>query len=332
MADYSWILSTCSLLLSGTTAWLTLGRRGRVKMTKPTVISFLNTEADGPKVYLRTLLRSTAQRGNVIESMYVRVRRHESGQNFNVWVYGEKQLSRGSGLFVGKEGIVCNHHFMPPKDATEYKFAAGEYVIEVYATMPDQKQPTRLLEQKLILSPEHAAALAAGTGAGVHFDWGPDSGNYFPHVPVRRQLKAANEEEMDWELEGSVLVRLLPNEGYSVTFKDNQTDVLLLVGIRNIIPLPIAPRRLMLRWDVEVGSFHKNELKEVVDEFPVIQPYAEYPIKVPIQLPPHHGDVRELAATHIGGSLFGAIEGFPETKKAQVANFSWARVRDERKR
>lgn len=330
MADYSWIVSTCSLLVSGTTAWLTLWRGGRVRMTRPTVIAFLNTPKDGPKVYLRCLLRSTAQRGNVIESMYVRVRRHEGNQNFNVWVYGENKLARGSGLFVGKDGIVCHHHFMPPKDGTNFKFVPGEYLVEIYATLPDQTKPTLLLAEKLVLSPEHAKAIE--DGSGVHFDWGPDSGRYFPSIPVPRQLTGPNETESDWPLEGSVLIRLVPNEGQSITFNDNQTNVMLLVGIRNIIPIPITPRRLLLRWDVAAGSFDMNDLKEVVDDFPEIQPYIEYIVKVPLQLPRHDGTVGELASTNISGSLHATIEGSTRSQKVEVNSFTWAHARDQRKR
>jgi hypothetical protein len=59
------VVSTLALTISMVTAWLTLFRRGTVRMTRPTAIYF---GADGsvdssPKVYLRTLLYSTAKRG-----------------------------------------------------------------------------------------------------------------------------------------------------------------------------------------------------------------------------------------------------------------------------
>jgi hypothetical protein len=89
-------LSTLSLAVSGLTAWLTLFRRGSVKMTQPTIIFFgpdaLRSHQDTPlpKVYLRTLLFSTSKRGRVIESMHVSISRNEMHQNFNIWVYGER--------------------------------------------------------------------------------------------------------------------------------------------------------------------------------------------------------------------------------------------------
>ena len=78
MADpVSITISTLALAVSGVTAWLTLFRRGMVKMTQPTIIHFGSDssrsadEPPTPKVYLRTLLFSTSKRGRVIESMYV---------------------------------------------------------------------------------------------------------------------------------------------------------------------------------------------------------------------------------------------------------------------
>src|SRR5436853_6333630 len=96
-------ISVIALVISATTAWLTLFRRGTVKMTQPTVI-FFGPDNDGegsPKVFLRTLLYSTAKRGHIVESMWVKLRRGESSQIFNIWVYGDTSLTRGSGLHVG---------------------------------------------------------------------------------------------------------------------------------------------------------------------------------------------------------------------------------------
>jgi hypothetical protein len=107
---FSLAISTLSLAVATTTAWLTLFRRGTVKMTQPTVIYFgpdhprSQEEIPLPKIYLRTLLFTTSKRGRVIESMHVALSRNEMHQNFNIWVYGERgNLVRGSGLFVGEK-------------------------------------------------------------------------------------------------------------------------------------------------------------------------------------------------------------------------------------
>jgi hypothetical protein len=147
---WAFLVSCGSLAVSGAVAYLTLFRKGRVKMTQPTTIYFgadagsRETNSLDPKVYLRTLLFSTAKRGNVISSLHVRVSRGESVQTFNVWVYGEDKLKRGSGLFVGEQGVVLNHHFLLPKDGTTFKFLPGQYKIELFAARVDHPSPQSL--------------------------------------------------------------------------------------------------------------------------------------------------------------------------------------------
>ena len=126
-------VSVFSLSVSVATAWLTLFRRGTVRMTQPTVTFFgpdtprSSDQPSLPKVYLRSLLFSTSKRGRVIECMYVALSRNESRQVFNVWVYGDERLVRGSGLFVVKQAlrpiITSSRHVMTmpfdsPRDAT----------------------------------------------------------------------------------------------------------------------------------------------------------------------------------------------------------------------
>ena len=60
MATFSDTISVLALTLSSVTAWLTLFRRGTVKMTQPTVIFFgpdsprSASEIPLPKIFLRT--------------------------------------------------------------------------------------------------------------------------------------------------------------------------------------------------------------------------------------------------------------------------------------
>src|SRR5579863_3734317 len=138
MADpISAAVSTLALAVSSITAWLTLFRRGTIKMTQPTVIFFgpdsgRPNESPEPKIYLRALLFATSKRGRVIESMYVALSRNETRQNFNIWVYGNEKLVRGSGLFVGETGVEANHHFLIPRDGSDFHFTEGRYKMEVY--------------------------------------------------------------------------------------------------------------------------------------------------------------------------------------------------------
>lgn len=192
MADpVSLVISSLSLAVSAATAWLTLFRRGDVKMTQPTTIFFgpdasrSQQDTPPPKVYLRCLLFSTSKRGRVIENMYIKLSRNEAHQNFNVWVYGErKELVRGSGLFVGETGISANHHFLTPKDGNAFRFTEGRYELEVYAHLLGDARPQKLFSQTLELSREAAAEMAEKT-AGLYFDWGPDSSRYLAHIDER---------------------------------------------------------------------------------------------------------------------------------------------------
>lgn len=183
-------ISSLALAVSAVTAWLTLFRKGTVKMIQPTVIFFGPDtikdlrEIPLPKIYLRTLLFSTSKRGRVIENMYVALSRNETHQNFNIWVHGDHKLVRGSGLYVGETGVSANHHFLTPRDNASYKFTEGQYRLEVYAHLLGDKKRKLLFSQTLEITKE-TAGLLTNPGTGVYFDWGPDSGRYLAHVETR---------------------------------------------------------------------------------------------------------------------------------------------------
>jgi hypothetical protein len=187
-------VSVLALAVSAATAWLTLFRRGTVKMTRPTVI-YLGPDATRsggqsakPKVYLRALLFSSSKRGRIVESMHVSVSRSETRQNFNIWVYGERnELVRGSGLFVGESGVAVNHHFLLPGDESSFVWASGAYQLNVYARLLGDSAPLLLFSQQLDVSPEAAKELGQSE-AGLYFDWGADSSRYMPHVERRPSL------------------------------------------------------------------------------------------------------------------------------------------------
>lgn len=180
-------ISLLALVISAATAWFTLLRRGTVKMTQPAVIFF---GPDGkrsardqrlPKIYLRTLLYSTSKRGRVIEAMHATLRRNESMQTFNIWVHGNKDLVRGSGLFVGDTGVAENHHFLTPKDGSDFEFKEGRHDLGVYAKLVGDSQGIRLWTQCLVVSAVEATRLSQ-ENYGLYFDWGPASGQYITHL------------------------------------------------------------------------------------------------------------------------------------------------------
>jgi hypothetical protein len=114
--------------------------------------------------------------------MHLKVRRGEYIHTFSFWGYGAATaLSPGSGLRVGEEGIVCNHHFLPPRDGTVFQFLPGEYVIDVYATLVNQRSAVLLSSLKLSLSQDHSDELKDKASA-VLYNWGPESQTYHPHT------------------------------------------------------------------------------------------------------------------------------------------------------
>jgi hypothetical protein len=156
-------------------------------MTQPTVIFFGpdgGPKSDDPhwKVYLRALLYATSKRGRIVESMYVRLRRGETSQNFNIWTYGnKKELVRGSGLFVPETGVEANHHFLLPRDGTFFQFLSGHYTLEVFASLVGEPVPRLLYSVQLGVSAQEATALKQDD-QGLYFDWGPDAAKYHSHL------------------------------------------------------------------------------------------------------------------------------------------------------
>ncbi len=201
IATLSLVVSIAALAASGITAWLALLRRGTVKMTQPTVIYFGPDggfrERPPLKVFLRTLLYATGKRGCIVESMFLRLQRSETSQNFNIWVYGDTgDLHRGSGLAVPDNGIAADHHFILPSDGTPFQFLPGAYKLDVFATLVGGRASSLLYTVELELSADHASALQK-PHHGVYFDWGPDARRYHAHVrphPVPPALKESGYE------------------------------------------------------------------------------------------------------------------------------------------
>src|SRR5690606_13752606 len=115
--------------------------------------------------------------------------------NFNVWVYDNDGLVRGSGLFVNKNGLACNHHFLLPKDGTNYGFMAGDYQLQVFVEAVDE-QPKKIFEQRLTLTKEQESEMF-NKNAGTYFDWAPNTQNYHSHVDFRPKGNQALDELID---------------------------------------------------------------------------------------------------------------------------------------
>src|SRR5438132_816111 len=150
-------ISSISLVISVLT-WLALVRRGKVRMTRPNIIAFVY-ENSKPKIFLRCLLFSTARRGNIIENMYVIFSQNNERRWFSSWGYGDHpNLVRGSGLFVGPEGVAVYHHFVA--EGTDRLIPSGECKISVYASTLGDKQDRLLYSMHLRISKGESMAIA----------------------------------------------------------------------------------------------------------------------------------------------------------------------------
>jgi hypothetical protein len=210
---FSFAIACIALLISGATAWLTFFRKGRLVMTQPTVIFFgpdgVRFDSNKNKIYLRTLLYSTAKRGQVLESLHIALHRNETKQNFNIWVYGEKgNLKRGSGLFVPQEGVTYDHHFLLPKDGANFQFLEGTYKLVVFAKLVGSESAVELTSTALDVKHGQANDLL-NPQAGIYFDWGPDQQAYFSHVDT----KSGDEPYMD------ALLEIIANKSIQPTAK-----------------------------------------------------------------------------------------------------------------
>lgn len=177
------VISVLALGVSAVTAWMTLLRRGKMLMTQPTVIYFgpdgsrYGMEPKHQKLFFRTLLYSTGKRGHIIENMFISLRRGETRQNFNIWVYGDDVLRRGSGLYIPEGGVATNHHFLPPTNLESFTFSAGHYSLEVFATIVGSAKAQSLFVVHLDVTQEAANSIREGS-SGLYFDWGPDAARY----------------------------------------------------------------------------------------------------------------------------------------------------------
>ncbi|WP_159592611.1 hypothetical protein [Chelativorans xinjiangense] len=113
--------------------------------------------------------------------MFAKLHHRDSEQIFSFWGYGETtQLSPGSGLYVGRTGVVLNHHFVLSVHQPEYEFTAGDYRVEVFARVVGKKRPAKLAEGSVSVTEEQAAILA--NRGGILFELSSDGQTYIGHA------------------------------------------------------------------------------------------------------------------------------------------------------
>lgn len=172
------IVSVVALIVSLFTAWFTIFRRGTVCSTHPSLIAFcydsVGMKFPQAKIFLRILLFSTGKRGNVIESLFIRIREGSRCAEFSFWGCGDKDLLIvGGGIFVPETGVVTNHHFNPVDSGALFLFSEGTYSLELVAKIIGRKQLASLWNTTLEMPPVFSDP-DTDLNRKVSFHWSPE--------------------------------------------------------------------------------------------------------------------------------------------------------------
>jgi hypothetical protein len=172
--------SGVALLLSIFTLWVTQFRHGQLRMTQPTLLCLRREKPYGvPKLFLRTLMYSTASKGLVVESMFLRIKNSYGTYVFDFWGHTESgKLTLGSGVFASSTGSAADHHFSPRQDANRFVFTSGEYRVEVFAAVVGQAEPRRLKEVTFTVDVSQSAELTQIHDTELFLFWNAERRGY----------------------------------------------------------------------------------------------------------------------------------------------------------
>lgn len=188
ITDVSPIVASIALAVSLFTLWFTVLRRGTVRSTHPSLIAFrydlIGTNAPLAKIFLRTLLFSSAKRGQVVESLFLRVQEGSRRAEFSFWGHGDKDLVGGSGMFVPETGVVTNHHFNPLETETPFLFAGGSYSLELVAKLIGSEKHQSLWRVNVEM-PVGAFNTPIVREKAVLFSWSPEQNRYVSMIEHR---------------------------------------------------------------------------------------------------------------------------------------------------
>ena len=188
LADISPAVSVIALVVSLFTMWFTILRRGTVRSTHPSFIAFrydfVGKTMPQAKIFFRALLFSTGKRGQVIESLFLRVHEGARQAEFSFWGHGDKDLIRGSGLFVPDTGVATNHHFNSVNAETFFQFSPGSYTLELVAKLIGDDHLHSLWNVTLEMPSEAFGAVIDGETA-VYYNWSPESRRYVSSIERR---------------------------------------------------------------------------------------------------------------------------------------------------
>lgn len=180
--------SVLAIAISLFTLWYSVIRRGCVRSTHPSFVAFLydfvGKDVPQAKIFLRSLLYSTGKRGQVVESLFLRVSESTRCAEFSFWGYGDKDLVRGSGLFVPETGLATNHHFYPIDSDELFLFSGGSYSLELVAKLVGQKRLSSLWKITLEV-PVGTFDKSINQETTISFNWSPEQDRYVASVEKR---------------------------------------------------------------------------------------------------------------------------------------------------
>ena len=140
---------------------------------------------------MRMMLHSSGKRGHVVERLFIKVRRDGSTQPFLFWSYKETDVLKiGSGIYVGQDGHVADHHFLLSSDSKSYRLLPGKLTIDVYAVLDHDERPVVLRSIDIVLTDETAASLANDPNIVAFFIWDPDAHRYRLRIDTRPHSRA----------------------------------------------------------------------------------------------------------------------------------------------
>ena len=181
-------VSLIALGVSLFTLWFSILRRGDVRSTHPSFIAFrydfVGKKVPQAKIFHRALLYSTGKRGHAVESLFLRVQDGTRQAEFSFWGYGDKDLVRGSGLFVPENGVATNHHFNPLDTDDSFRFSQGPYSLEFVAKLAGRERLVSLWTITVEMPPNVFDNTTASEAA-VFFSWSPEQKRYVASVERR---------------------------------------------------------------------------------------------------------------------------------------------------
>jgi hypothetical protein len=183
--DASPIVSAVALAVSLFTLWFTALRRGAVRSTHPSFIAFrydfVGKKVPQAKIFFRALLFSTGKRGQVVDSLFLRVREGSRQIEFSFWGLGDKDLVRGSGLFVPETGVATNHHFNPIDAEAMFIFSGGSYSLELVAKLVGRERLASLWNVTLEV-PTGVFSSTIAREKAIFYSWSPETRSYVASI------------------------------------------------------------------------------------------------------------------------------------------------------